>query len=114
MQDARNRLCNDPALFRTLLQRLLADFSDLGVRSSQREPAGLVEQANRLHKLKGGASILGAKAIQHLAAEAEAACAAGDAAGARERTIELVNQLDALRSSAARAFEDRQESLLPR
>jgi HPt (histidine-containing phosphotransfer) domain-containing protein len=52
----------------------------------------------------GGAGILGAKAIQHLAAEAEAACVAGDGARAGERTIELVNQLDALRSSAARAF----------
>jgi CheY-like chemotaxis protein/HPt (histidine-containing phosphotransfer) domain-containing protein len=105
MDAARTRLCDDPALFRSQLQRFLADFSDMGVFTSRSAPPGLAAQASRLHKLQGGAGILGAKLIQHLAAEAEAACAAGDAARAEERSMELVTQLDALRSSAARVLE---------
>jgi HPt (histidine-containing phosphotransfer) domain-containing protein len=54
-----------------------------------------------LHKLMGGAGSLGARAIQHLAAEAEAACVAGDAAGAGKRSIELASLMEALQSSAA-------------
>jgi PAS domain S-box-containing protein len=104
MEEARSRLCDDPALFRSLLRRFLGDFSDMTVPSSRSVPPSLAEQASRLHKLKGGAGILGAKAIQQLAAEAEAACVAGDAARARESTIELVTHLDALRSSATYAF----------
>jgi CheY-like chemotaxis protein len=105
MEDARNRLFDDPALFRSLLQGFLRDFSDIAVPSLQGAPPDLAERASRLHKLRGGAGILGAKAIQHLAAEAETACVADDAARAGERSIELVTHLDALRSSAARAFE---------
>jgi PAS domain S-box-containing protein len=105
MQEARNSSFDDPALFRSLLQGFLRDFSDIAVPSSGSVPPGLAEQASRLHKLRGGAGILGAKALQLLAAEAEAACMAGDADRARERSTELVTHLDALRSSAARAFE---------
>jgi CheY-like chemotaxis protein len=105
MEGARTRLFDDPALFRSMLQGFLYDFSDIAVPSSRSVPPGLAEQASRLHKLKGGAGILGAKTIQDLAAQAELACVAGDAARAGERSIELVIHLDALRSSAARAFE---------
>jgi PAS domain S-box-containing protein len=114
MEDARNRLCDDPALFRSLLQRFLGDFSEIALQSWPTVSADLAEQAGRLHKLRGGAGILGAKAIQHLAAEAEAACAAGDGALAAELWIELVAQLDALRSSAARVFEGARPSEGPR
>jgi HPt (histidine-containing phosphotransfer) domain-containing protein len=61
-----------------------------------------------LHKLKGSAGILGAKAIQHLASAAEAACVAGDAVRAKERSIELATHLKALGASAVRAFEGAQ------
>jgi CheY-like chemotaxis protein len=105
MEDARNRFCDDWVLFRSSLQCFLGDFSDIAVPSSWSVPRSLTEQASRLHKLKGGAGILGAKVIQHLAAAAEAACVAGDGARAGERSIKLVIQLDALQSSAARAFE---------
>jgi two-component system phosphate regulon response regulator PhoB len=68
-------------------------------------PADLAKQANRLHKLQGGAALLGAKTIQQVAAQAEAACVAGAATQSGERSIELAAHLDALRSSAARTFE---------
>jgi CheY-like chemotaxis protein len=113
MEEARNRLCDDPTLFRSSLQRFLGDFSDIAVPSPGSVPLSLTEQASRLHKLKGGAGILGAKAIQHLAGEAEAACLAGDGAGAQERSIEIVTHLNALRSSTLRAFEDARPSEAP-
>ena len=62
-------------------------------------------QAARLHKLRGGACMLGAKVIEHLAAQAEAALMAGDVTRARERSIALATHLEALRSSAAHSFE---------
>jgi CheY-like chemotaxis protein len=105
IQDARNRFCDDPALFRCSLQRFLGDFPDSAVPSSLSGPADLAEPARRLHKLKGGAGTLGAKAIQHLAAETEAACVAGDGARARERSIELAAHLQALHSSADQVFK---------
>ena len=105
MEDARNRSCDDPALFRSLLQRFLGDFADIALLSSPSVSLSLGHQASRLHKLKAGAGILGAKAVQHLAAQAEAACVAGDGARAQERSIELVTHLDAMRSSAALTFE---------
>ena len=108
LEATRNHLDDDPVLSRSLLLRFLADFADVTASPSQRLFAGVAEQSNRLHKLKGGAGVLGAKSIQHLAAEAEAACVAGDAARADRLFIELGRHLDALRSSAALAFEDAQ------
>jgi PAS domain S-box-containing protein len=104
MQDARTRLWDDAALFRSLLQRFISDFSDMAVLSRRASPAGLGALAGRLHKLKGAAGILGAKAIQRLAAETEAACVAGDATRVGQAVLALVTHLDALRSSTARAF----------
>jgi PAS domain S-box-containing protein len=104
MQDVRNRLCDDPALFRELLQDFLDQFTGMAARSSRGVPASLAEQASRLHKLRGAACILGVKAIQHLAAEAEAACLVGDGPLAQRHSIALFAHLDALQASAARAF----------
>jgi len=47
--------------------------------------------------------MLGAKTAQLIAAQAEAACVAGDAYRAGDRSTELVIHLNALRSSAASA-----------
>jgi HPt (histidine-containing phosphotransfer) domain-containing protein len=57
-----------------------------------------------MHKLKGTAGILGAKAIQLLAGKVEAACAARDLEGSRELVAKLAVQLDLLRLSAASAL----------
>jgi len=104
-QDARSRWCNDLALFRSVLERWIDDCSDIAVPPSD-------SQAVRLHKLRGGACMLGAKTIQHVAAQAEAACLAGDVAKAEERTMELVTLLRVLRADAARSFA-RAEPQLP-
>jgi CheY-like chemotaxis protein len=111
---ARNRLCDDPALFRTLLLRFIGDFAEITPPSASSLPAVLVEQASLLHKLSGGACMLGAMAIQQLATEAEAACMAGDAGRAGTWSSELVTHLDALRLNAAWAFEGRRNDEVPR
>jgi PAS domain S-box-containing protein len=104
MEDARNRLCNDPTLFRSALQRFLIEFADMSV-PPRSLPAALAAHGSRLHKLMGVAGMLGAKAIHQLAAQAEAACAAGDAGGAGKRSIELNALLVKLRAGAAHAFD---------
>jgi CheY-like chemotaxis protein len=60
-QDARRRFCNDAALFCSLLQSFLNDFSDFKVPSSGEEPPCLAEQAMCLHKLMGGAGFAGSQ-----------------------------------------------------
>jgi CheY-like chemotaxis protein/HPt (histidine-containing phosphotransfer) domain-containing protein len=99
---ARGRWCDDLALFRSMLERFLEDFADISIPSTAN--CRLDAQAARLHTLRGGASMLGAHTVQHLAAEAEAACVAHDAAGAGKTSAELATQINALRSSAAAAF----------
>jgi len=113
MDGARIRLRDDSALFRTLLKRFLDDFADVAVPSSRSGPADLAEHAGRMHKLQGGAAILGAKGVQDLSAEVEAACLAGDADRAGERAAELVACLHALRTRVACAFQDTQTGEWP-
>jgi PAS domain S-box-containing protein len=113
MDGARIRLRDDSALFRTLLKRFLDDFADMAVPSSRSGPADLAEQAGRMHKMQGGAAILGAKRVQDVSEEVEAACLAGDATRAGQRASELVACLNALRSSAARAFQGTQTGEWP-
>jgi PAS domain S-box-containing protein len=96
--DARARLCDDVDLFRSVLRRCLDEFSDIGAPT---DPAVL---AARLHKLRGGAALLGARSVQRLAADAETACSAGKAMRSGQLTRELSLELDRLRTAAAAAF----------
>jgi light-regulated signal transduction histidine kinase (bacteriophytochrome)/CheY-like chemotaxis protein len=92
---------DDLPLFRTLLKRFLDDFSDIAARQAEATPA---TNAGRLHKLKGGAGLLGAATIHRLAGEAEAAWAAGESARAEPLTGHLVTLLEKLRMDATTAF----------
>ncbi|MBC7513008.1 MAG: response regulator, partial [Herminiimonas sp.] len=103
--DVRKRLGDDAVLFRTLLGRLLGEFSDLEMPL----PDALVQHQQRLHKLRGSAGILGATTIRQVAGEAEAACEAGAFARAAELTTGLVQALHALRSEVDRVFSVEQE-----
>ncbi|MEP6874255.1 MAG: Hpt domain-containing protein, partial [Burkholderiales bacterium] len=55
----------------------------------------------RMHKLRGCAGILGAKAIHELAGQAEAACAAGEIERAADLATRLATQLQRLNQDAA-------------
>ena len=98
----RKRLGDDAALFRTLLFRMLHEFADLAVPTS--EPHALAQHQQRLHKLRGSAGILGAKAIWQNAGEAEAACVTRGFARVAKLTGILVQDLDALRREADNMF----------
>jgi CheY-like chemotaxis protein len=99
--DARERLTNDFGMFRAMLKRLLHEFSDVTMPALTNDRGALAVQAGRMHKLVGSAGTLGATAIQRLAGEAEAACAAGEVDRAASFAIRLADLLQGLRRSAA-------------
>jgi PAS domain S-box-containing protein len=103
--DARTRLSDDFDLFRSMLKRLLAEFSHIPIPTVADAPAALAIHTGRMHKLRGSAGMLGAKAIQQLAGEAEAACAAGEIDRAAHLATILATQLQLLSSSAAPVLE---------
>ncbi|MEO6276798.1 PAS domain S-box protein [Roseateles sp.] len=87
--NVRERLSNDFGLFKSMLKRLLDEFSAVPVPTAMQASSHLGIHAGRMHKLRGSAGTLGAKEIHQLAGEAEAACAAGNV----ERFVELARQL---------------------
>jgi len=108
-QDARDRLNDDFELFRSMLKRLLGEFADVTLPGGEGTgPAALALHAGRMHKLRGSAGLLGAKSIQRLAGEAEAACFGGDVALAGPLALDLACELHRLRESAEPAFQLRQ------
>jgi HPt (histidine-containing phosphotransfer) domain-containing protein len=103
--DASDRLSGDSVLLLVMLKRLLSEFSDVTL------PAGadalvLALHGARMHKLRGGAGLLGAKVISQLASEAETACGEGGVGRAAQLTTELATRLEALAESAAPALNN--------
>jgi CheY-like chemotaxis protein/HPt (histidine-containing phosphotransfer) domain-containing protein len=103
--DARGRWCDDRELFRSMLQRFLDEFADIALYAAQDAPLGAAAQAARLHKLRGGAGVLGCKAIQRAAAAAEEACEAREVERCKVLCLNLASQLEQLRHSASMVFE---------
>jgi PAS domain S-box-containing protein len=103
-EDARERLSGDFGLFRAMLKRLLDEFSDISAPFSEPAPGALAAHAGRMHKLRGSAGMLGAKALQQLAGEAEAACAKGEDALAAHLVRQLAAKLQRLRQCSAAAL----------
>jgi PAS domain S-box-containing protein len=102
--DVRARLAGDVILYRSTLGRFLEDFSSVSMPVSDMDTRALEEHMQRMHKLKGCAGTLGAKAIHLLAGKAEEAAAAGDMERSRELVAKLAVQLNRLRLSAAAAL----------
>jgi len=102
--DARERLSDDFVLFRSMLKRLLDEFSDVSIPVAVEGPVELALHASRMHKLRGSAGMLGAKAIYQLAGEAEAACAAGELERSVHLATRLATKLQRLRELAAPAL----------
>ncbi len=101
--DARARMGDDFDLFRSLLLRLLDEFGgppDPGESNG----VALALQAGRMHKLRGSAGLLGATSIQAIAAEAEAACRAGEVDRAAALAARVATRLASLRERAGPAF----------
>jgi PAS domain S-box-containing protein len=98
--DVRARMSNDVELFCSMLRRLIGDFSDLKMPAISEDAAALGVHTGRMHRLKGSAGMLGAKLIQHLAGEAEEACAAGELDRSRDLTAQIAIHLQQLQLSA--------------
>lgn len=99
--DAHERLSGDFNLFQSMLKRLINEFSEVAIPAGAADPGALAIHAGRMHKLRGSAGMLGAKAIQQLAGEAEHACAAGEAARAAQLAAQLASLLKALNENTA-------------
>jgi PAS domain S-box-containing protein len=99
--DVRERLSDDVELFQSMLKRLLGEFAGAGLPAEPSNIAALPGLAGRMHKLKGSAGMLGAKAIQELARAAEAACAAGEVVRAAALTSSLTTQIGHLQQQVA-------------
>jgi len=96
---ARLRFGDHLGLFRSLLGRLLDDFSDIALADIGEVPHGSF--AGRMHKLKGSAGTLGANSIHRLAGLVEEACIAGDAQELAQLRAQLSIRLRRLREAAA-------------
>jgi HPt (histidine-containing phosphotransfer) domain-containing protein len=92
-----------------MLERLLDEFSDLAIPAPA-DAVALSIQGGRMHKLRGSAGMLGAKAVQQVAGEAETACVAGEIELARQLGATLEAMLQRLRRSAAPAFTAAREA----
>ena len=103
--DARELLDEDFTLFQSMLGRLLDEFSNVPVPSVLESRAVHAVHAGRMHKLRGRAGMLGARAIQQLAGEAEDACGRGDIARAALLTKQVIAQLKTLRENVTRVKE---------
>jgi HPt (histidine-containing phosphotransfer) domain-containing protein len=70
------------ALFHSLSARLVREFGEcaLPAHVEPHDAAAVAEMKGRLHKLRGGAGMIGATRVHHLAEAAEAALATGQAA----------------------------------
>jgi CheY-like chemotaxis protein len=105
------RLAGDLILFRSSLKRLLDEFSDVAIPPTTDDAAVFAVHAGRMHKLRGSAGMLGARAIQQLAGEAEVACAAGDVERASSLATSLGAQLRRLQLAAAPALRSVQAAV---
>jgi PAS domain S-box-containing protein len=100
--DARLRLGGDVALFRTLIDSLIREFAEPHAVPDDSDPQAMAGCAARMHKLKGSASMLGAKDIQRVAGDIEAACRAGNSTPLDSLMHALDAQLRVLRDSVQR------------
>ena len=113
--DARVRLCDDFGLFVSNLKRLLDEFADTSFPRTLEAGAALTAYAARMHKLTGTAGMLGANAIQQLAADARAACTAGEIKIVERLAEALGGELERLAAGAGpvlRASRERAEEAL--
>jgi PAS domain S-box-containing protein len=114
--EACTRWCGDAPLFISMLGRLLTEFGDVDMPPDDQDAEAMVRHTRRMHKLRGGASVLGAKTIQELAGKIEAACIEGDVNRAQSLTATLTTALRHLRENAQPVLatgEDQTEEPLP-
>jgi hypothetical protein len=102
--DACVRWGGDAALFTTMLARLFDEFGEVYVPADFNDSLVIAPYIGRMHKLRGGACMLGAKGVYELAGEVEEACNRGDHDRAVEMSIRLTGEIQRLRESAQPVF----------
>jgi hypothetical protein len=98
--DARARWCGDAALFTTMLARLFDEFGDVSVPAGFNDSAVVAQYIGRVHKLRGGACMLGARGVYELAGDVENACKRGDHDRAAQLSSSLAGEIQRLRENA--------------
>jgi hypothetical protein len=98
--DACARWCGDAALFTAMLARLFDEFGDVSVPADFDDSVVISPYIGRMHKLRGGACMLGAKGVCELAGEVEDACNRGDHARAAQLSTRLADEMQRLREYA--------------
>jgi hypothetical protein len=98
--DARARWCGDAVLFTTMLARFFDEFGDVSVPAAFNDSLVVTPYIGRMHKLRGGACMLGAKGVYELAGEVEDACNRGDQDRAAQLSTRLAGEIQRLRENA--------------
>jgi HPt (histidine-containing phosphotransfer) domain-containing protein len=98
--DACARWCGDVPLFITMLSRLFDEFDAICFPADIEVPGENTQFVRQMHKLRGGACMLGAKTVHALAGQIEAACLNGDMAQAAELRGRLSNEMLLVSKSA--------------
>ena len=101
--EVAQRLGGDVALFAVMLDHLLRDYTDLAAVPEHQgaDETRRGQLAARLHRLRGSAAVLGARRLQRLAGDAEAAVRAGAGDARLQATLaELAAALVALQAQA--------------
>jgi HPt (histidine-containing phosphotransfer) domain-containing protein len=101
---ARDRWCDDVRLFRQMLERLLGESVDVAIPAAAQDAGVRDDYIRSMHRLRGGAWMLGAKAVAELADEVETACVSGQIERVKFLANRLAVELQRLRSSAERVF----------
>jgi hypothetical protein len=98
--DARARWCGDAALFATMLARFFDEFVDVSVPAGFDDSEGVTPYIGHMHKLRGGACMLGARGVYELAGDVEDACSRGDHDRAAQLSTRLAGEMQRLRENA--------------
>jgi HPt (histidine-containing phosphotransfer) domain-containing protein len=102
--EARERWCDDVRLFSVMLGRFLEECVDVMIPAEIQVSDARDVYIQRMHRLRGGACMLGAKAIFELASEVEATCVSVEIERAKTVANRLAIELQRLRLSADRVF----------
>ena len=102
--DAYARWCGDAPLFITMLSRLFVEFGAVRFPADLKISGAAAQYVRQMHKLRGGACMLGAKTVFTLAGEVEAACLSQDMDRAAELTARLSIEIQRLSRNAQSAI----------
>jgi PAS domain S-box-containing protein len=99
--EAHERWCGDAPLFITMLARLFDEYGAIRFPVDPESSEKNTQFVRHMHKLRGGACMLGAKTVHALAGQVEAACLSGDIAQAAELSSRLSSEMLLLANNAA-------------